>query len=199
MCAARGVLAARGHFAAWWAIGYSMIEPYSYLHSEALAGHGVPQSHSAAGLCFRRCRSLVAAGTGHNVRSSAVRCSVVFALDAETQSRRRGLCLTRRICLSNDAAFPLVQFGISDWARVALKSLVPVNVGNLFRRETNAQVRRWVTMFTKLALNKHAYTFQNIKNYTYILSFCQCFHFYLFVYFRKDTIFMTLLYLSMGV
>ena len=45
--------------------------------------------------------------------------------------------------LLNGVDLPLVQLGISYWAHVALKSLVPVKFGTTFRLEKNDQVH-WV-------------------------------------------------------
>jgi hypothetical protein len=44
-----------------------------------------------------------------------------------------------------DADLPLVLLSISEWAHVALKSLVPVKFGTTFRLEKNAKVH-WVCM-----------------------------------------------------
>ena len=143
MRAAHGVLAARGHFAAWRAIDDPMTEPHTYLHGEALAGHGgrsptQPQGSASAFV------TLVAAGIGHNVCSGCLWRRCFFACGG-TESA--AWIMFDAPDLLNDAAFLLVQFGISDWARVALKSLVPVEFGNLFCLETNAQVRLRVIMF----------------------------------------------------
>ncbi len=164
VCATAGVLAVRAPLQPV-VRDSPAIEPYAYVHGGSFSGPPVPQSPDplvqyqwAANLAnasalqlydlrpvaitqqqgsasaFANLSSLLAPAT---TPAAVVSGAGAFTFDIGTESAAWVEFDSPDLL---DADLPLVQLGISEWANVALKSLVPVKYGTTFRLETNAQV-----------------------------------------------------------